>query len=435
VSLINDALKRAQDGTGDSEAKDQAWVEPVEDAPRKPEQESAKPPRRRRRWPFLLLLLLLAAGIGVYYLVFNRGEALKRAVAEVAASWMRAEKTIPSGAQPSTPAPTKTADASGHGEADTPAATDAAQAAPSESQAAPPETRSASADSSYPGSLLEPPDALPEAMVAAAPDAAEALEGSAYPESLLATPSPEAAPAVPAAEPGQESLAETTPLQPPNENLAEVAPADSPEAPEGPGAEVAIRNPFTPVVPSAAPEKSVSEPDRAADEAAEANAAPEPQAGNPEAGDATAPVESSETTDAPAVPAKADADAEVETAATATKEPVAETKDGVQGKAVVVADAGPAQPPVADAIVASVEETDDGEAPAEDAAEGPMPPPLIDTSGYELSTIMVGPKGGSAVINGVCVRRGSEIGDARVLEIRARSVLLAIDGQQVAIGL
>lgn len=435
MSLINDALKRAQDGTGDSEAKDQAWVEPVEDTPKKPEETSAKPPRRRRRWPILLLPLLLAAGLGVYYLVFNRGEALKQAVAEMAASWMSAEKAIPSGTEPSTPAATKTADASGHGEADTPAAADAAQAARPESHAAPPPTPTASADSSYPASLLEPPDTSPEDMVAVAPDAAEALEGSAYPESLLAVPAPEAAPAVAAAEPGQESLAETTPLQPPNENLAEVAPADSPEAPEGPGAKVAIRNPFTPVVPSAPSDTAASKPDRAADDAAEANAAPEPQAGNPEAGDATAPVESSETTDAPAVPAKADADAEVETAATATKEPVAETNDGVQGKAVAVADAGPAQPPAADAIVASVEETDDGEAPAEGAAEGPMPPPLIDTSGYELSTIMVGPKGGSAVINGVCVRRGSEIGDARVLEIRARSVLLTIDGQQVAIGM
>ena len=76
------------------------------------------------------------------------------------------------------------------------------------------------------------------------------------------------------------------------------------------------------------------------------------------------------------------------------------------------------------------------EAPAPEpkpAPEKKAPPAPPDTSGFKISSIMVGPRGGTAIINGQSIQVGETIGGAKVLEITRREVLVEIAGQRVAL--
>lgn len=72
-------------------------------------------------------------------------------------------------------------------------------------------------------------------------------------------------------------------------------------------------------------------------------------------------------------------------------------------------------------------------APEAKAPEKPPTPAPPDTSAFKISSIMVGPRGGTAIINGQSVHVGDTIGGAKVLEITRREVLVEIGGQRVAL--
>ena len=75
--------------------------------------------------------------------------------------------------------------------------------------------------------------------------------------------------------------------------------------------------------------------------------------------------------------------------------------------------------------------------PAKPAAKTPAAEagPVIDTSQVKISSIMVGPHGGLAVINGRPVRVGDTILGATVVAITSRSVEVEKDGRRATIGL
>jgi len=65
----------------------------------------------------------------------------------------------------------------------------------------------------------------------------------------------------------------------------------------------------------------------------------------------------------------------------------------------------------------------------------PAPPPPVDTSHLKVSSIMLGPSGGLAVINGRPVREGESVAGAKVLHIRSRTVEVEIDGRRATVGM
>jgi len=68
--------------------------------------------------------------------------------------------------------------------------------------------------------------------------------------------------------------------------------------------------------------------------------------------------------------------------------------------------------------------------------ELPSPPlPPVDTSNLKISSIMVGPKGGLAIINGRPVRVGETIAGAKVVSISSRTVEVEIDGRHATVGM
>ena len=71
--------------------------------------------------------------------------------------------------------------------------------------------------------------------------------------------------------------------------------------------------------------------------------------------------------------------------------------------------------------------------PEKPAPEKKAPPAPPDTSGFKISSILVGPRGGTAIINGQSVHVGETIGGAKVLEITRREVVVEIAGQRVAL--
>jgi hypothetical protein len=60
---------------------------------------------------------------------------------------------------------------------------------------------------------------------------------------------------------------------------------------------------------------------------------------------------------------------------------------------------------------------------------------FVDTSGYKVSSILVTPRGKTAIINGHLVRVGHRVEDAEVIDITPHEVLLEIDGQRVTLGM
>jgi len=72
-------------------------------------------------------------------------------------------------------------------------------------------------------------------------------------------------------------------------------------------------------------------------------------------------------------------------------------------------------------------------APLAKRAHAPLPP--VDTSGLKISSIMSGPSGGLAIINGRPVREGDSVAGAKVVRIRARTVEVEIDGRRATLGM
>ena len=70
-----------------------------------------------------------------------------------------------------------------------------------------------------------------------------------------------------------------------------------------------------------------------------------------------------------------------------------------------------------------------------DAETRPSPPPPVDTSHLKVSSIVCGPQGGTAIINGRPVRVGDTVGGAKIITITPRSVVVEIDGRRVTLAL
>jgi len=67
----------------------------------------------------------------------------------------------------------------------------------------------------------------------------------------------------------------------------------------------------------------------------------------------------------------------------------------------------------------------------------PPPPPLppVDTSNLKISSIMNGPNGGLAIINGRPVREGETVAGAKVVRIGSRTVEVEINGRRATVGM
>jgi len=65
----------------------------------------------------------------------------------------------------------------------------------------------------------------------------------------------------------------------------------------------------------------------------------------------------------------------------------------------------------------------------------PARPPPVDTSRFKVSSIVSGPQGGTAIINGRPVRVGDTVGGAKVIKITPRSVEVEIDGRRATLAL
>ncbi|MFO8012037.1 MAG: hypothetical protein R6X20_01905 [Phycisphaerae bacterium] len=65
----------------------------------------------------------------------------------------------------------------------------------------------------------------------------------------------------------------------------------------------------------------------------------------------------------------------------------------------------------------------------------PAPRPPVDTSTLKISSIMNGPDGGLAIINGRPVREGESVAGAKVVRIRNRTVEVEINGRRATVGL
>ncbi len=71
-----------------------------------------------------------------------------------------------------------------------------------------------------------------------------------------------------------------------------------------------------------------------------------------------------------------------------------------------------------------------------DAETRPSPsPPPVDTSHLKVTSIVCGPQGGTAIINGRPVRVGDTVGGAKIITITPRSVEVEIDGRRVTLAL
>ncbi len=69
------------------------------------------------------------------------------------------------------------------------------------------------------------------------------------------------------------------------------------------------------------------------------------------------------------------------------------------------------------------------------APKKPAPLPPVDTSAFTISSIMTGPGGGLAIINGRPVREGETVAGAKVIRISGRAVELEIDGRRATVGM
>jgi len=67
--------------------------------------------------------------------------------------------------------------------------------------------------------------------------------------------------------------------------------------------------------------------------------------------------------------------------------------------------------------------------------EPPAPLPPVDASHLKVSSIMRGPTGGLAIINGRPVREGESVAGAKVLRIHSRTVEVEIDGRRATVGM
>jgi len=70
-----------------------------------------------------------------------------------------------------------------------------------------------------------------------------------------------------------------------------------------------------------------------------------------------------------------------------------------------------------------------------DAETRPSPPVPVDTSHLKVSSIVCGPQGETAIINGRPVRVGDTVGGAKIITITPRSVVVEIDGRRVTLAL
>jgi hypothetical protein len=76
---------------------------------------------------------------------------------------------------------------------------------------------------------------------------------------------------------------------------------------------------------------------------------------------------------------------------------------------------------------------DEGEDQPGTAPPAPLPP--VDTSALKISSIVSGPDGGLAIINGRPVREGESVAGARVIRISSRSVEVEINGRRATVGM
>ncbi|HUU91518.1 MAG TPA: hypothetical protein VM238_09930 [Phycisphaerae bacterium] len=72
--------------------------------------------------------------------------------------------------------------------------------------------------------------------------------------------------------------------------------------------------------------------------------------------------------------------------------------------------------------------------PQAQAKPEPSPPP-VDTSRFKVSSIVSGPHGGTAIINGRPVRVGDTVAGAKIIKIAPRSVEVEIDGRRATLAL
>jgi len=87
-----------------------------------------------------------------------------------------------------------------------------------------------------------------------------------------------------------------------------------------------------------------------------------------------------------------------------------------------------------DAPPAALEAPETKAAPPQAEAKPARPPP-VDTSRFKVSSIVSGPQGGTAIINGRPVRVGDTVGGAKVIKITPRSVEVEIDGRRATLTL
>jgi len=118
---------------------------------------------------------------------------------------------------------------------------------------------------------------------------------------------------------------------------------------------------------------------------------------------------------------------------TPSKDDVEPTPAG--GEAAAPEPSGPRTvPKVVEPTPAAPEMPEPKPAPPQ-AEPKPAPLPPVDTSGFKVSSIVSGPQGGAAIINGRPVRVGDTVGGAKVIKITPRSVEVEIDGRRATLAL
>jgi len=120
---------------------------------------------------------------------------------------------------------------------------------------------------------------------------------------------------------------------------------------------------------------------------------------------------------APTVEAPRGADGSAD--ATEKRPDAARDKDRVKAPAGGLFDTGPAAP----------------EPTPKKPGRAPAPLPPVDTSAFKISSILKGPGGGVAIINGRPVHEGETVAGAKVVRISGRAVELEIDGRRATVGM
>jgi len=110
---------------------------------------------------------------------------------------------------------------------------------------------------------------------------------------------------------------------------------------------------------------------------------------------------------------------------------------GTQQHGAGKAEASPTPTSPAKAQGATASAKPESSPPREAKATPAPPPPLppVDTSNLKISSIMNGPNGGLAIINGRPVREGETVAGAKVVRISNRTVEVEIDGRRATVGM